>query len=161
MDKYQILNSRKEVDLISHIEKYLEENPNTEILVGCDSQNHGRDTVYAIVVGLYKPGKGAHVLFRKFKEPRGKAFTQQNRDFSADSARLLNEVWLSVSLAEDLKAAGLPKVKYIDIDINPDPKYKSNSVLASGLGLVKGMGYDVRHKGQFPMLTYCADSICK
>ena len=33
-----------------------------------------------------------------------------------------------MEVAELLREAGLPKVTYIDIDLNPDPKYKSNEV---------------------------------
>jgi predicted RNase H-related nuclease YkuK (DUF458 family) len=73
----------------------------------------------------------------------------------------MNEVWKSVETAEILKNAGLPQVKYIDIDVNPDKRYKSNEVLRAAVGLVEGMGYTVRYKSLGVMATYAADMLVK
>ena len=73
----------------------------------------------------------------------------------------MNEVWKSVEIAEYLKENGLPKVKWIDIDINPDPKYKSNSVLRQAVGLVEGMGYNVRYKQLGAIMTYAANHLVR
>jgi predicted RNase H-related nuclease YkuK (DUF458 family) len=137
--------------LIQYIQNYVRENQEIEILIGCDSQNRKKETIYAVVIGLYKPGKGAHVLYSKFS-------TTRERE---DVNRLLNEVWFSTEVAEEIrKEAGL-KATWIDIDLNPDPKYRSNQALSSAVGIVTGMGYRVRHKGNSPMMCYCADSLVK
>ena len=73
----------------------------------------------------------------------------------------MNEVWYAIEVAESIKNAGLPKVKWIDIDLNPDQKYRSNQALASAVGIVTGMGYKVRHKGNSPVMTYAADHLVK
>lgn len=138
-------------DLIEYVRTYLEVNEDIEILIGCDSQNKAKDTVYAVVVALYKPGKGAHVIFNKWKTPR-----EQVR-----SIRLLNEVWFSIEAAELLTHAGIEKPKWIDIDISPDPRFKSNEVFRNAVGLVEGMGYRCRYKSLGPIATYCADSLVK
>ena len=104
-----------------------------------------------MVIGLYKPGKGAHVLYSKFSTPR-------ERD---DVSRLLNEVWFSTELAEKIREESGLRATWIDIDLNPDPKYRSNQALSSAVGIVTGMGYQVRHKGNSPMMCYCADSLVK
>jgi predicted RNase H-related nuclease YkuK (DUF458 family) len=77
------------------------------------------------------------------------------------SVRLLSEVWYSIEIAEELKNAGLPKAKYIDIDLNPDPKYKSNEVFRQAVGLVEGMGYSVRYKTLGALVTHAADGLTK
>ena len=149
--KYKRLHDSVEIDLISYIKKWMEIKPNVEILIGCDSQNFSDKTIYAIVVALYDTGKGAHVLYKRWRtnvEP-------------TRSTRLLNEVWYAVEAAEELKKAGLPKVRWIDIDINPDPKYKSNEVFRQAVGLVEGMGYEVRYKTLGPIATYAADHLVK
>ena len=151
MRQFKTLNKGKDVELISYIRNYLKENPETEILIGCDSQNRKRETYYAVVIGLYKPGKGAHVLYSRFTKPREKD----------NVTRLLNEVWFSVEIAELLKAELNITPTWIDIDLNPDPKYKSNAALASAVGVVTGMGYKVRHKGHSPVMTYAADHLVK
>ena len=149
--EYKRLHDSVKVDLVTYIKDWLEAKPNVEILIGCDSQNFSDKTIYAIVVALYDKGKGAHVLFNRWKSQR-----EPTRNI-----RLLNEVWYAVEVAEAMKEAGLPKVKWIDIDINPDPKYKSNEVLRQAVGMVEGMGYSVRYKTLGPIATYAADHLVK
>ena len=148
---FKTLVSNNKIELISYIKDYVEKYPNTEILIGCDSQNRKRETIYAIVVGLYQKGKGAHVLYSRFTVPRERENT----------VRLLNEVWFSVEVAEAIKNELEIKATWIDIDLNPDPKYKSNQALTSAVGIVTGMGYNVRHKGNSPVMTYAADHLVK
>ena len=148
---FNILNSGKKIELIDYIKEYLRIHPNIEILIGCDSQNRKRETKYAIVIGLYTPGKGAHVLYSKFEVVRERE----------NIVRLLNEVWHSVEIAELIKNELGITATWIDIDLNPDPKYRSNAALSSAVGIVTGMGYHVRHKGDCPMMTYAADSLVK
>jgi predicted RNase H-related nuclease YkuK (DUF458 family) len=149
--KFKILYGQEEYDLITYVREYLVANEDVEILIGCDSQNYSDKTTYAIVIALYRKGRGAHVLYRRWKT---------NRE-SVSSVRLLNEVWYAVETAELIKDAGLPKVKWIDIDLNPDPKYKSNEVFRQAVGLVEGMGYAVRYKTLGPIATYAADHLVK
>jgi predicted RNase H-related nuclease YkuK (DUF458 family) len=152
MDRiFKTLVSNQKVELVQYIEEYVSQHPEIEILVGCDSQNRKRETIYAIVIGLYKPGKGAHVLYSRFT-------TQREKD---NVGRLLNEVWFSVEVAEAIKNDLGIKATWIDIDLNPDPKYRSNAALASAVGVVTGMGYNVRHKGNSPVMTYAADHLVK
>lgn len=149
--KFKKLYGKEEFDVIPYIQNYLEKTDNIEILIGCDSQNFSDKTTYAIVIALYNKGKGAHVLYKRWKTQRE----------NVSSVRLLNEVWYAVECAEELKSAGIPKVKWIDIDINPDPRYKSNEVLRQAVGLVEGMGYSVRYKTLGPIATYAADHLVK
>lgn len=152
MDRqFKTLIKGKDVDLIPYVKDHISKFPETEILIGCDSQNRKGETIYAIVVGMYNPGKGAHVLYSRFVTPRGKD----------NVARLLNEVWFSVEVAEEIKKELGITAAFIDIDLNPDPKYKSNLALAGAVGIVTGMGYHVRHKGDSPMMTYAADQLVK
>jgi predicted RNase H-related nuclease YkuK (DUF458 family) len=56
---------------------------------------------------------------------------------------------------------GIQKPNFIDIDLNPDPKYKSNQVLRAALGYVESMGYVPRCKPNAVVASYVADAICK
>jgi len=149
--EFKILSTRERVDLIYYINEYTKKYPDVQILIGCDSQNRKQDTIYALVVGLYHSGKGAHVLYSRFNTMREKENT----------VRLLNEVWFSVETAELIKNELGIIATWIDIDLNPNPKYKSNQALTSAVGIVTGMGYKVRHKGNSPVMTYAADTVCK
>ena len=151
MKQFKTLMQQKPVELIGYLKDHIEQRPETEILIGCDSQNRKRETVYAIVIALYHPGKGAHVLYTRFTTPREREST----------VRLLNEVWHSVEIAEEIRNSLGIRATWIDIDLNPDPKYKSNKALTSAVGIVTGMGYNVRHKGNSPLMTYAADHLVK
>lgn len=147
--KFKTLN-KDTIDLVEYTEKYLNTHDNVKILVGCDSQNFNNKTIYAVVVAFYNPGKGAHIIFNKWKTAKE----------NTTAIRLINEVWKSVEVAEELKKHGWD-VTYIDIDINPDPKYKSNEVFRQTVGLCEGMGYKVRYKHLAPLVTTMADSIVR
>jgi len=149
--EYKRLFDGQKVDLVDYVKDYISTKENVEILIGCDSQNFSDKTIYAIVVALYEPGKGAHVLFRRWKSDRERV----------RATRLLNEVWYAIETAEELKNNGIPKPKWIDIDLNPDPRYKSNEVFRQAVGMVEGMGYKVRYKSLGPIATYAADHIVK
>ena len=151
MRQFKTLVDHKNVELISYVRDYIKQHPEVEILIGTDSQNRKRHTVYAIVIGLYRPRKGAHVLYSRFE-------TLRERD---NVNRLLSEVWHSVEIAEAIKNDIGVRATWIDIDLNPDPKYRSNQALTSAVGIVTGMGYSVRHKGHSPVMTYAADHLVK
>ena len=148
---YRKLYSGEEVHLESYITEYLETHHDVDILIGCDSQNFSDKTIYAVVVALYNRGKGAHVLYRRWKVGRE----------PARSVRLLNEVWYAIETAEALQAAGIPKARWIDVDLNPDPRYKSNEVFRQAVGMVEGMGYEVIYKTLGPIATYAAYYLVK
>lgn len=136
MKKFRTLYGKEIPDVLEYVKDYLSRNENIDILIGCDSQNHSLKTVYGVVLVLYTRGKGGHVLCYKETTPRERV----------NPVRLMNEVWKSVELAEYLRENGIPRAKFIDIDLNPDPKYKSNEVLRQAVGLVEGMGYTARYK---------------
>jgi predicted RNase H-related nuclease YkuK (DUF458 family) len=152
MTKFITLHGKPIPDIINYIKDYLTGREDVELLIGSDSQSYSNSkTVYGVVIALYTKGKGAHVLCTKDVTP-----------FEKDtSSRLMTEVWKAVEVAEFLRNNGLPKATWIDIDLNPDPKYKSNKVLRQAVGLVEGMGYRVRHKHGGAMITYSANHLVR
>jgi len=152
MQTFRTLYGTPIIDIIGYIKDYLVDKNDVEILIGSDSQSFSNSkTVYGVVIALYTKGKGAHVLCTKDTTP-----------FEKDtSSRLMTEVWKAVEVAEHLRNNGLPKATWIDIDLNPDPKYKSNKVLRQAVGLVEGMGYKVRYKHAGAMVTYSANHLVR
>ena len=138
-------------DIVQYVKSYLNDFPEVKIMIGTDSQNRGGSTVYSTVIALYKPGNGAHCIFKRWKTKR-----ERNRQ-----TRLLNEVQASIETADALVAAGIKKPEYIDIDINPNPRYKSNEVYSAAKGWVEGNGYEVRFKTFGPLVTTFADFLVK
>ena len=134
-------------NIVEYVREYMKEHPTVEIMVGTDSQNRGGKTVYSTVIALYTPGNGAHCIFKRWRTPKE---TVRNN-------RLMNEVQASLEVAGELVSAGIKKPAYIDIDINPSPRYKSNEVFQAAKGWVEGSGYEVRFKTFGPLVTTFAD----
>lgn len=152
MKKFRTLYGTPIEDVIQYIKEYISTRDNVEILIGSDSQCYSnKKTVYGVVIALYTKGKGAHVLCTREVEPMERNTPN----------RLLSEVWKSIEIAEFLKENGLPKPQWIDIDLNPDPKYMSNSVLRQAVGMVEGMGYKVRYKQLGALMTYAANHLVR
>lgn len=152
MKQFKTLYGAQIPDLVEYIREYVSTRENVEILIGSDSQCYGnKKTIYGVVIALYTKGKGAHVLCSRETVPM-----ERNT-----ATRLLNEVWKSIEVAEYLKENDLPKPTWIDIDLNPDPKYKSNTVLRQAVGLVEGMGYKVRYKHLGALTTYAANHLVR
>ena len=146
---FKSLGNKSKVDLIPYIKAELEKRNDISLYVGCDSQSMGSKTVYAIVIVLHYGNNGGHVLYSKMN------FERIRDSFS----RLWKEVEMSLEVARFLESEGI-RTKYIDIDINPDPKYRSNSVLRAALGLIESYGYTARCKPNSIVASCCADRIC-
>lgn len=147
---FKSLSDNKRVDLIPYLKEKLSESEGISIYVGSDSQNMRNHTVYASVIVLHYNRNGGHVLYTRNKVDRIRdSFT-----------RLWREVELSVEIAKYLEENGIQKAKFIDIDINPDPKYRSNTMLRSALGLVESAGFKPRCKPEACSASYVADRIC-
>lgn len=157
---FKSLTNRQKVDLIPYVQNFLAENVNTDIFIGCDSQNHRSSTSYATVIVLHNKGKGGHVLYTQDETPRAQRGRQTPKT-EVEFQRLWSEVERSIEVAEYLKANGIKKPTFIDIDLNPDPQFKSNQALRAALGYVESMGYIVRCKPDAVSATYVADKICK
>ena len=150
-EKYRKFTGERIDSVGDYVTGYVSTFPDVEIMVGTDSQNRGDYTVYSTVIALYHPGHGAHCIFRRWREKRERV----------RATRLMNEVWASLSCAEELKKFGIKCIKYIDLDINPSPRFKSNEVYNSAKGMIEGMGYEVRFKTFGPLVTTMADYVVK
>jgi len=150
------LSDRREVSLEAYIKEWMLNNPGYRIYIGCDSQNHGNITLYAIVIVLHYPKGGAHVIYTEQTLPRVRTKKPDDDMF----IRLWQEVEYSIETAKLLISSGIGKPDFVDIDLNPDPIYKSNSLLRAALGLVEGIGIESRWKHNSAWAISIADSIC-
>ena len=148
---WRSLSNHEKIDIQSYLPEWLEKNPGHSIYVGCDSHNSQGKTTFATVIVLHHQGKGGHVLYNKQEFPR----------VTSRYERLWKEVELSVATTQDLISMGIQKPDYIDVDLNPDPKHQSNSLLRAAVGLIESMGIKARYKTKSPWAISIADSICK
>lgn len=149
-DKFKKFGGVGIEDVVNYVRGYLSQYPDVEVMVGTDSQNKGDITTYCTIIAMYRPGKGGHCIYRKWK----------TKKVTVRSVRLLSEVWASVEVANLLRDSGVV-IKYIDIDINPNPKFKSYEVYSSAKGMIEGLGYECRCKTFIPLVTSMADWVVK
>lgn len=148
---FRSLGNHQVVDLVPYLVEKLSSSDDIQLYIGTDSQNQADKTVYASVIVLHYGNSGGHVLY-----------TKETVDRIRDSfSRLWKEVEISVEISEYLRESGIQKPKYIDIDLNPDPKYRSNQVLRAALGYIESMGYKPRCKPNAMSASYIADKLCK
>jgi predicted RNase H-related nuclease YkuK (DUF458 family) len=151
LKEWRCLSDHRVIDPKSYLEEWILNNPDYKIYIGCDSSNHSKKTTFATVVVLHKEKSGGHVIYSKHSEPKIKSKHE----------RLWKEVEFSVSASQFLELWGFGKPDFIDIDLNPDPKFASNPLLASAVGMVEAMGIKARWKSKSPWAISIADSICR
>ena len=149
--KFQSLTNGQVIDLIPYLKDKLATGKDIKMYIGSDSQNIGRNTIYAMVIVLHYGNRGGHVIYSRKSIPR----------ILDRFTRLWKEVEDSVELAQWLEANDIEKPAFIDLDFNPDPKYQSNSILRSALGYVESLGYNARCKPDACSASYVADRICR
>jgi predicted RNase H-related nuclease YkuK (DUF458 family) len=147
---FKSLSNEKVVDLIPYLKEKLSASDDIKIYIGTDSQNIGGKTVYASVIVLHYGNRGAHVVYSRMKVER----------IRERFAKLWKEVEISMEVAQYLREHDI-NATYIDIDLNPDPRYGSNNVLRAALGFVESFGYVARCKPDAVSASYAADRLCK
>ena len=145
------LGTGEQISLNEYLHDWLRDNDGHKIYVGCDSHNSGNRTTFAVAVVLHHPRKGGHVVYSKLVLPK----------MSSRHERLWKEVELSVETAQSMIDSGIQRPDYIDVDLNPDPKYQSNSLLRAAVGLIESMGMEARYKILSPWAISIADTLCK
>lgn len=140
----------KVVDVVKHTLEYLTLNPNTEILIGTDSQNIGYFTKYATVIA-YKPGtRGVHYIYCSEKVDR-------IRDIWS---RLWKETEHSIEIADWFTSKiNIPIT--IDMDYNEEKLTESNKLISAARGWALSLEYKVNVKPGLMISTKAADIHCK
>ena len=144
-----------------YVKNYYKTHDNIDVMVATDSQSKGSKTCFSTIIVMYdrgdgEHGHGGHCIFRRWSVPRYRKDQRQER--------LLKEVEESINVAKSLRDSGIP-IKYIDIDINPNPgekkRNKSNEVFDAAYGWVTGEGFDCRYKTRGYLITPIADWLVK
>jgi uncharacterized protein len=155
MKKFTQTNGTIIDDLFNYVKEWIEENPNSEIFVGCDSQEVGSEINYVITVCLYNIGRGVHVILNKESTPKPKTLNPLANMYP----KLWSEVVRSVEVADFLK--GINRKITVHLDYNSKDSEKSNQFYEAGIGYVKSMGYDAVGKPDAWAASNCADNYCR
>jgi len=154
-------------EVIENVEKYVKEwtkeNPYGKVIIGCDSQMHGRRIKYSIAIVMHYidrmgVGHGGHVLI---------ADIWKKRNASSPIEEMPSKLWKEAEFT--LKAAQMvdgndeifKKRLMLHLDYSNDAKDKSNIMFASGIGYLQGMGYKAEGKPKSWAATHTADAFCR
>jgi len=130
-----------------------ESSEQSSIYIGSDSIRYKKDddwyARYSTVVILHKDSKHGCKIWSNSVEMR---------DYTSLKQRLMTEASLAINAAmEIIDIVGNRKLE-IHLDINPNPKYKSNIAVTEALGYVRGLlGFDAKIKPEAFAATNCAD----
>jgi len=153
------VNGETITDLAEYVRKHIAQNYGEyEIFVGTDSQRlRKRSTVlFAIVVCIYRIGKGAHIIYAKY--------SRTDPLFRDKYHRLRAEVNCSLQVAEYLRTSGIlydADVLQIHIDLSPNKANLSNKIYDQAIGWVRGCGFLCEGKPNAPAASYAGDWIVK
>lgn len=154
--------------IVENVEQYVKnwgnKNPYGKIIIGCDSQVHGKKIKYSIVICMHYQdatgqGHGAHVISCNLWEKRMLKMTKieempiklwREAEFVLETAQLI-----------DGNDEIFKKRISVHLDFNVDEKSGSNIVYHSGLGLLRGMGYNAEGKPTAPIASHTADHYCR
>jgi len=149
--------------VIENVEQYVKDwtkvNPYGKIILGCDSQVHGRRIKYTVAVVMHyidkmQIGHGAHVIIADAWEKRNAKFPEDEMP-----SKLWREAEYVLAAAQMVDGSDeyFRKRITLHLDFSPEEKYKSNIMFASGLGLLTSMGYKAEGKPFAYVATSTAD----
>ena len=150
MEGFRRMQDGAQVHLLEHVRSMMAGRADVEVVVGSDSHNRGRHTIYATTVVLRFARNGAQVLYRK-----------ERQVCSEDRwTRLWGEVERSLEVARTLSSEGHIPVSRIDMDLNSDPQYGSHRLHAAAVGYVRAHGYETRTKPELLIASWAANILC-
>lgn len=131
----------------------LESSPQSSVYIGADSIRYKKNgqwyAKYSTVIILHVDSKKGARLFHK---------SVDMPDYGNLKQRLLNEVSFAVTAASEIIDVIGDRHMEIHLDINPNPKHKSNVAVKEALGWVKGsLGVDAKIKPASFAATHAAD----
>lgn len=125
--------------MITEAKKNLTED--TRVFIGCDSSVKKGEATYIVALILYRKDF-CKVYKTMHKLP----------DYGNIKARMLQEAAFAIQTALELNVPA-----EIHLDINPNPKFKSNAALKEALAYVKGMGLQAKVKPEAFAASCAAD----
>ena len=153
MKKFQNKDGVKIENICEYVKNWLSQNNNSDIFIGCDSQETNNRVTYVTTICLYQRGCGAHVIYKKEYEPK------TTRGKMNMHTRLWTEVTKSIEVADILKELDRPIT--VHVDYNSKQSEKSNQLYEAGIGYAKSMGYDAVGKPDAWAASSAADNLCR
>jgi predicted RNase H-related nuclease YkuK (DUF458 family) len=153
--------------VIENVEQYVKDwtkiNPYGKVIIGADSQVHGRRIKFTVAVVMHYidkwgTGGGAHVIIADAWEKRSTRFPLDEL-----AAKLWREAEYTLIAAQMVDGSDeyFRKRITLHLDFSPETKDKSNIMFSSGLGLLTSMGYKAEGKPFAYVASHTADAFCR
>ena len=140
-----MFNEKELEEIKTYIKNSSEISP---VAVGCDANYAGKNTLFALSVGIHIDGKHGSRIFRtRFKEKRRMGLIE----------KLRREASLVLELAQLVQPYCGKREFFVDLDLNPDEKEASNVIIKEAQSLIEAYGFRVRVKPFAWMATYASD----
>jgi predicted RNase H-related nuclease YkuK (DUF458 family) len=129
----------------------------SSVYIGCDSLRYKTK-------GLWKARYCTVIILHKDSAHGGQIFyhTDVLDDYGNLKQRLMSEVGFAVNAATEILDVLDGRHMELHIDINPNPKHKSNVAVKEALGWVRGtLGIDAKIKPESFAATHAADHMVR
>lgn len=150
LDGFRSMYDGRSVDVLTHVRQVLDSVRDVEVMVGSDSHNRARHTVYSTAIVLRFRKNGAQVLYRRERAPKVTDLW----------TRLWGEVERSLDVARSLTEAGRIPVQRIDMDLNSDQRFGSSRLHTAAVGYIRSHGYEPHTKPDMLIATWAANILC-
>lgn len=118
------------------------------VAVGCDANYAGKNTLFALTVGIHIDGKHGSKIFRKrFKVNRRLGLRE----------KLWQEVNSVLQLATEISTCVGKRPFEVHLDLNPKEKEASNVIIKEAKAMVEANGFKVKVKPEAFLSTYASD----
>lgn len=121
----------EKVDIIQYSLEMFKKQPSTEIYIGSDSQNFRKSTVYVGIIAYRYGQRGVHFVYYK----------ERVKKIKDKFTRLWKEVELTAEIGQLLRSNLVP-VHVAEVDFNKKETTGSHMMLNTGVGYLRGLGYD-------------------
>jgi len=166
--KFKKIDGTVIVDVEAYVKDWVKNNPYGKLIIGCDSQIHGRRIKFSTVVIMhykdrYDQGKGAHVIIADVWEKR-----MNKTQVEEMPNKLWREAEYALQAAQTINGVDeLFKMKItVHLDFNSEANSNShanlsNMMYGAGLGLLSAYGYKVYGKPDSVIASNCADHFAR
>lgn len=169
--KFKKVNGEEIPDVIGYIKEQVKGKQGMRIMVGCDSKQRRRITMYSIVIVLYdvELHKGAHIISMKVRTPKERVLFSRMMTEAVFSLNL--SLWLDEKLEDFYMAPAFDPNDYdksiptrnveIHVDVNPykgdNDENKSNVAYKAIMGMLCSSGFSVKSKPSAYAASCAAD----
>lgn len=154
MEHYFRLRKGGLVNVVEHCLEQIATQDNLKIYVATDSQAHKRMVTFATAIVFRYGSRGAHYIYHLEEVPR-------KRGTTGEYERLFEEATRTIDTAHIIMANHPIAIEALEFDYNEVKKTKSQPLIATVRGWVRGLGLVPVFKSGEMIANKAADHVCR